>query len=145
MSTTRTEEGRPLRHPHQTRRWSKVAYGFLAGSLLLAACGSDTSDSGGSAGGSGGGSAEAGKKIVGRTCTACHGADLKGGVGLPLKGSEFVKNTPSADLVKFLERGRPVDDPANKTGTAMPPKGGDSSLTTEDLENVVAYLKSINE
>ncbi|GIU85401.1 MAG: hypothetical protein KatS3mg008_2176 [Acidimicrobiales bacterium] len=87
---------------------------------------------------------EAGREIVARTCTACHGADLKSGVGPPLDDSEFIRTTPDSDLVRFIEKGRPAGDPSNKTGMAMPPKGGDSSLTTEDLQDVVAYLKAIN-
>lgn len=77
-----------------------------------------------------------GKKLFGNTCAGCHGVDASGGMGPSLKSNTFVRSNSESDLVAFVTKGRP--------GTAMPPKGGNSSLTTEDLEAIVAYLKSLN-
>lgn len=36
---------------------------------------------------------------------------------------------------------RPAADPLSITGVDTPPKGGDPSLTDQDLQNVVVYLR----
>jgi disulfide bond formation protein DsbB len=99
-------------------------------------------------GGDGGGStgdAAAGEDIYSTTCVACHGADAQGvtGLGPALVDNTFVAGLSDAELIEFLNTGRPADDPANTTGVAMPPKGGNPSLNDEDLEDVAAYLRSI--
>ena len=53
---------------------------------------------------------------------------------------------PSACLRWLVLRdlfGRPADDPANTTGVAMLPKGGNPSLTDADLTDIVHFLKSL--
>ena len=44
----------------------------------------------------------------------------------------------------FLKTGRAANDPVNVTGYAMPARGGNSSLTDDDLRNVIAYLRELN-
>ena len=92
------------------------------------------------------GDAAAGEEIFAATCSSCHGADAEGvdGLGKTLAPSDFVDETSSADLVIVVTDGRPVDDPDNTTGILMPPKGGNPSLTDEDIADVVAYIKSLN-
>ena len=116
--------------------------------LVLAACG------GGNGGGGdtsappapGAGDPAAGVDVYKATCSACHGGDLAGvaGLGLPLAPSDFVASTSESDLAAFITEGRPVDDPVNSTGVAMPPKGGNPALSDQDLLNVAAYLKAQN-
>lgn len=79
-------------------------------------------------------------------CSACHGFNAMGipGLGKPLIGSEFVASQTDADLVAFIIKGREVTDPLNTTGVAMPARGGNPSLTDEDLLNVVYYIRSLN-
>lgn len=91
------------------------------------------------------GDAANGEAIYSATCAACHGADAQGvtGLGPALVGNTFVAGLSDDELIDFLEVGRPTDDPANTTGVAMPPKGGNPSLSDEDLEDVAAYLRSI--
>jgi disulfide bond formation protein DsbB len=36
-----------------------------------------------------------------------------------------------------------TSDPENTTGVAMPPKGGNPSLSDGDLQNVVAYIRTL--
>jgi mono/diheme cytochrome c family protein len=129
-----------------------VSLGVLA--VVLAACGGGRTaptiaDGGGDGGdGTGGDSVAiaAGLELFNASCVACHAEGGVGveGLGKPLVGSEFVAGLSDADLVEFLEVGRSADDPMNETGVAMPAKGGNAALTDADLENIVAYIRSIN-
>jgi disulfide bond formation protein DsbB len=113
----------------------------LAGAVLLAACG----------GGSGGEStgpltaAQKGAKVYLRLCAICHGRDANGipNLGKGLRNNPFVQGKTDAELVEFLKVGRPATDPLNITGVNMPPMGGDPSLTEEDLQNLVAFLRTL--
>ena len=88
----------------------------------------------------------AGEQIFQSTCAACHGFTAQGvpGLGKPLIGSEFAISLTDAELVAFIEHGRPVTDPLNTTGVMMPPKGGNAALSEDNLFEVVAYIRSIN-
>jgi len=92
-----------------------------------------------------GGRAANGETLFGGTCAACHGADAVGieGLGPQLVGNVFVASLTDEELVAFVTTGRAIDDPANTTGIAMPPKGGNPALSTSDLEDLAAYLRSI--
>ena len=79
------------------------------------------------------------------TCAGCHGAD---GTGIPnlgknLVGSEFIANIGDSDLADLIKIGRPASDPANTTGIDMPPKGGNPALTSEKIDGLVAYIRSL--
>ena len=123
---------------------------FVLGvSVLLAACG----------GSSGGGNTEAGKPaysdkmiaegatLFGQSCFACHGADGKGlpNLGKDLTDNEFVKSSSDAELLAYVLAGRTADDPLNTTGVAMPPKGGFNFLTDDDINSIIAFVRSIEE
>ena len=88
----------------------------------------------------------AGEQVYSSTCAACHGPSAEGvtGLGPALTGNEFVATLSDDELVTFLEEGRPADHPDNTSGIAMPPKGGNPSLTDQDLYDVVAYLRTLN-
>jgi mono/diheme cytochrome c family protein len=79
------------------------------------------------------------------TCAACHGADAHGitGLGKDLVNSEFVGSQTDEELVDFIITGRPVWDENNTTGVDMPPKGGNPTLTREDIQDIVAYIRSL--
>jgi len=88
---------------------------------------------------------ERGKKIAFETCASCHGADLR---GMPKNGkslvtSEFVAAKSDPELLAFLKVGRQPFDPANTTGVAMPPRGGNPTLTDEKLQDVIAFLREV--
>jgi disulfide bond formation protein DsbB len=128
-----------------------VVVGVVA--LVMAACGggrtAPTVADGGGNGGGGGGDAvaiAAGKTLYDSSCVACHAAGGVGvdGLGKPLVGSEFVAGLDDPGLIQFLTVGRDTSDPLNTSGIAMPAKGGNPSLTDDDLTNIVAYLRSIN-
>ena len=117
--------------------------------LVLAACGGGSDSSGESGGGGGAVEVEAGDPVNGATvykstCAACHGPDLQGvdGLGKGLVPNEFVATSTEEELANFINIGRPAGDPANMTGVDMPPRGGNPSLTDQDIRDVSAYLKA---
>jgi len=105
--------------------------------ILATACG----------GGGGGGdnAVQEGQKVFGRVCATCHGQDAKGlpRLGKGLLDNEFVQSQSDQELVEFLKKGRAATHPLNETGVDMPPRGGDPSITDEDLQNVVAYVRTL--
>ncbi|MBK5108508.1 MAG: c-type cytochrome [Anaerolineales bacterium] len=88
-----------------------------------------------------------GGEIFASTCTACHGPDAKGlpNLGKDLTTSEYVGDSDDATLLTLLKEGRPSGHELNTTGVDMPPKGGNPSLSDEDLTTIVAYIRSIQE
>lgn len=126
----------------------KFAVLLFALMLVVAACGGGDGDGGGDAApanaGSGGDAAN-GETVYLNTCASCHGADALGiqGLGKQLADSFYVQNTSEADLYTLIVNGRASDHPDNDTGVAMPPKGGNPSLSDESIADVIAYLKSL--
>lgn len=92
------------------------------------------------------GDAANGEALYNGSCIACHGPEGSGvqGLGLPWVGSEFITSSTDDELVEFLKVGRAADDPANVTGIAMLPRGGNPSLTDDDLVDLVAYMRALN-
>lgn len=92
------------------------------------------------------GDPEQGKEKFLGTCAQCHGADAKGlpGLGKDLTTSAFVRRQTDAQLLEFIKRGRPATDPENTTGVDMPPRGGNPSLTDQDLINIIAFIRTFN-
>jgi len=91
------------------------------------------------------GDAESGKKIASETCASCHGADLHGMPrnGLDLTKSAFVAEKSDEELLVFLRAGRQSFEPANTTGVAMPPRGGNPLLNDDKLLDVITYLRIV--
>lgn len=123
----------------------------LVVALVAAACGgSDSSDTTAAAAAdttaaAGSGDATHGEELYQGTCAACHGADATGidGLGKDLHDNEFTNSLTDPELITFLEVGRPASDPLNTTGVDMPPKGGNPALTDQDLQDIVAYLRTL--
>jgi mono/diheme cytochrome c family protein len=92
------------------------------------------------------GDAEKGKQLYLSTCAPCHGPDAKGvqGLGQNLTTSAFVRQQTDEQLLEFLKKGRMPTDPANVTGMAMPPKGGNPDLTDQDLADIIAFIRTLN-
>ena len=115
---------------------------FVAALMLTACGGGDSEDEP---------VASAGDAVAGEeqflVCAGCHGPDAKGlsNLGKDLTISEFVKNSSDEELVTMIKTGRPISDPANTVGVDMPPKGGNPAFTDEDLLNIVAYIRTLQE
>ncbi len=130
----------------------KLMYLFVVGlvvALALSACGggSDTEESEEPAGEGLVGNATSGKTHFDGTCSACHGVDAKGlpALGKDLTNSDFVKNQSDMELVEFIKIGRPASHPDNTTGVDMLPKGGNPALSEQQLYDIVAYIRTLEE
>lgn len=86
-----------------------------------------------------GGDAAKGRELFVQNCARCHGPAGQGA----LQTSAFVADRSDAELIAFLQIGRPANDPFNTTGVAMPPRGGNPALTDEQLADIVAYIRSL--
>jgi disulfide bond formation protein DsbB len=80
------------------------------------------------------------------TCIVCHGEGGVGieGLGKPWVGSTFINERTDAEMLAFLQVGRPADDPLNTTGIAMLPRGGNPNLSDEDLLDLIAYMRTLS-
>ncbi len=89
--------------------------------------------------------ADPGQAIFERVCATCHGKDANGlpKLGKGLRNNEFTKSQSDAEMIEFLKIGRPATHPLNTTGVDMPPNGGDPTLTVEDLQNVVNFMRTL--
>ena len=124
------------------KRFGLLILGLVVG-LVLAACG-----------GAGAGEPTYSPELIAegqtyyqQTCSACHGPEGLGieNLGKNLVTSEFVRDQTDAELITYVKTGRAVDDPLNTTGIAMPPKGGNPALTDEQIDAIIAYMRSIQQ
>ena len=113
---------------------------LVVGGILVTACGGGAAPTPTPRG-----DAVAGKNKFESTCSACHGPDAKGivGLGKDLTTSEFSKVKTDEELVAFLNKGRDPSDPLSTTGVAMPPKGGNPALDDDDLFDIVRYVRTL--
>ncbi len=90
------------------------------------------------------GDAEKGKEIYTATCVACHGADGQGTVGPGFVANPKVTTgatDPAKNICDRLSEADHINVVTNGRN-AMPAKGGNSSLTDDDVKNVVAYERT---
>lgn len=124
---------------------------MLSLGLVAASCSSDSEEGGGTtttASSSGGGkSGGSGEDMYASSCSSCHGADAKGlpKLGKDLTTSAFLKGMSDDEAVAFVKVGRTASDPENTTGVAMPPKGGNPSLSDKDIAAIVTYLRTLQQ
>ncbi len=90
-------------------------------------------------------SVQEGQQIYGRICATCHGGDANGmpSLGKGLRDNAYTQSLSDSELVEFLKEGRSAADPLNETGIDMPPRGGDPTISDEELLAVVAYLRTL--
>lgn len=114
----------------------------LAAALLLSGCGAPA---GPPPTATPRGNAAKGKQMFAATCTACHGPEAKGlpNLGRNLHANEFTNALSDDDLAKFIKTGRPANDPKNTAKVDMPPKGGNPAMTDSDIDNIVAFLRTL--
>lgn len=89
-------------------------------------------------------SVEEGCGIFASTCSAWNGLDARGipGLGKALVASVYAHGLNDEELLPLITTGRDTSDPANTTGIPMPPRGGNPSLTDDQLRSVIAFLRS---
>ena len=105
----------------------------------------------GACGGGGGGGASAdpevakGQKLFRTTCATCHGQNAEGipALGKDLHGNAFVADNSIEELAAFFAEGRPANHPDNERRVEMPPKGGNVTLTDDDLRLIAVYVKTL--
>ncbi len=114
---------------------------LILSALILAACGGSTEPTNAPE------DVAQGREFFTSTCSACHGPDAKGlpNLGKDLTTSEYVRDNADDTLMTLLKEGRPSGHELNTTGVDMPPKGGNPSLSDDDLMTIIAYLHSINQ
>lgn len=93
------------------------------------------------------GDAAAGEGKFQATCSPCHGPDAKGlpNLGKDMTTSEFISGSSDAELLAFIKTGRPPGDPANTTGVDMPAKGGNPALSDQDLADIIAFIRTLEQ
>jgi len=81
-----------------------------------------------------------GAAVYNSTCIACHGADGKGVLpGAPDLTDKSGRLSKADDMLfknivdGFQSPGSPM---------AMPPKGGNSNLSDQDIKNVIVYMRN---
>jgi len=131
--------------------------GLMILMLALAACGGGGDDSAAPGGGAPDqteeaapvsmGDVDAGKEQFDMLCFACHGPGGEGieGLGKPFTTSDFLREKSDEEMVEFIKVGRPSGDPLNTTGVDMPPKGGNPALTDEQILDIIAYVRTLQE
>ncbi len=84
-----------------------------------------------------------GATLYGQNCATCHGANLEGGIGAVLNPIDKLPGVADAldpnFLIDIITNGRQpqAGDPKS---VAMPSKGGNTSLTDQDVKDLAAYI-----
>lgn len=86
-----------------------------------------------------------GQQLYTMACIACHGAEGQGvpGLGKGLRTSRFTRGLSDAQLVAFINEGRPADHPLNTTRVPMPPRGGRADFSDHNISDVVVFLRGL--
>jgi disulfide bond formation protein DsbB len=93
------------------------------------------------------GDPDAGEEKFNEVCIACHGAGGVGieGLGKDMTASEFIAGKNDEELLAFVKTGRPIGDPLNTTGIDMPAKGGNPALTDDQILDIIAYIRILQQ
>ena len=88
---------------------------------------------------------DSGRELFLSTCSACHGA---AGQGMPNQGpdvrnSQLVARSSDQEMLAFVARGRVPGEPGNKTGLAMPPRGGNGALSDRQIGQIIKYVRTL--
>ena len=85
-----------------------------------------------------------GQALFGKSqCGTCHGSSLGGGIGPALNPIEKLPGVTNVldpnFMIALITNGR-VHQPGDPRQTDMPAKGGNSSLSDQDIKDIVAYI-----
>ena len=88
-----------------------------------------------------------GETLYAQNCATCHGAGLEGGIGAALNPIEKLPGVANpldaAFLINIITNGRDPQ-PGDPKNTPMPKKGGNQSLTDQDVRDLAAYIITQN-
>ena len=62
-----------------------------------------------------------------------------------MTSSAFIASNSDDEMLVFVKTGRPVTHEDNTTGVDMPPKGGNPALTDEQILDIIAYIRTLQE
>lgn len=91
-----------------------------------------------------------GQQLYNATCTACHGANLEGGVGpklnplAPISGAPPFKKVTDPGVSDYLITTISDGKKASDGFGDMPAKGGNSSLSDQDVKDITSYIIQSN-
>ncbi|TMD91131.1 MAG: cytochrome c [Chloroflexi bacterium] len=84
-----------------------------------------------------------GATLFAQNCTSCHGVNLEGTIGPALNPIEKIPGVPNSldpnFLIQIITAGRKHQSGDPKTAD-MPAKGGNPSLTDQDVRDLAAYI-----
>ncbi|MCB1171366.1 MAG: cytochrome c [Leptospiraceae bacterium] len=87
---------------------------------------------------------EAGKETYGNVCAACHGGDMKGGVGPNLTDPQWLHQPATeTNLAKLVMNGISAGETLAPSKVPMPARGG-QPLSNEEVWQVIYYLSDTN-
>lgn len=86
-----------------------------------------------------------GEELASQSCSACHGQDFRGvsGLGVSFYDNTYIQDHTDDEVVVFIKQGRASDAPDNQSGIAMPPYGGNTRLTDDEVADIVAFLRTL--
>ena len=84
-----------------------------------------------------------GATLYAQNCATCHGTSLEGGIGAvlnPMDKLPGVSNPLDPNfLIDIITNGR-TPQAGDPRSIAMPPKGGNTALTDQDIKDLAAYI-----
>ncbi|HEV2141115.1 MAG TPA: cytochrome c [Candidatus Dormibacteraeota bacterium] len=84
-----------------------------------------------------------GATLYAQNCATCHGGSLEGGIGAVLNPIDKLPGVSdsldAAFLIGIITNGRTAQ-PGDPKQTPMPPKGGNQSLTDQDVKDLAAFI-----
>lgn len=87
---------------------------------------------------------ERGESLYSQACASCHGAQGEGveRLGTPLSDSPYVAELSDEELLALIRDGRAADADDNRTGLAMPARGGQSELSDEQIGYIILVIRN---
>ena len=88
-------------------------------------------------------SQEEGESLYAQACASCHGAQGEGvdGLGTALADSPYVSDLSDDEMLALIRDGRVADAEDNRTGLAMPARGGQSELSDEQIGFIILVIR----
>lgn len=88
-----------------------------------------------------------GQQLYAQDCATCHGAGLEGGIGATLNPIEKLPGVSNSldpsFLIDIITNGR-TPQPGDPKQQPMPAKGGNTSLSEQDVKDLAAFIIQSN-